>query len=202
MKHPHEGREPEAMSEKDLILKAKNGDAMAFEKLVHRYDRQVFSMAAHYVSNAEDAKDIYQEVFLRVYRALPKFEFRSEFSTWLFRITTNVCLTHRTRRGKHQHASLRAGEGEDDDTSHHAAHVAREDRQADEAILRGELGASINRALDVLSAKERMVFTLRHFDGLKLREIADVMNIVEGTVKKYLYTATQKVRKELKEYLV
>ncbi|MBE0556256.1 MAG: sigma-70 family RNA polymerase sigma factor [Proteobacteria bacterium] len=201
MKHPHEGRGLAEMSEKDLILKAKSGDAMAFEKLVHRYDRQVFSMAAHYVSNAEDAKDIYQEVFLRVYRALPKFEFRSEFSTWLFRITTNVCLTHRTRRRKHQYTSLGAGEGDDDDVSHRPAPVPREDRQADEKVLRGELGESIDRALNELSAKERLVFTMRHFEGLKLREIAELMNVVEGTVKKYLFTATQKVRNQLKEYL-
>lgn len=202
MKHPHEGREPEAMSEKDLILRAKNGDAMAFEQLVHRYDRQVFSMAAHYVSNAEDAKDIYQEVFLRVYRALPKFGFRSEFSTWLFRITTNVCLTHRTRRKKHQYTSLGAGEGEDDDISHHATHVPKEEQQADQSVLRSELGESIDRALGGLSPKERLVFTMRHFEGLKIREIAEMMNVVDGTVKKYLFTATQKVRRQLKHFLL
>jgi|WetSurSiteA1Bulk_404760.scaffolds.fasta_scaffold58787_1 RNA polymerase sigma-70 factor, ECF subfamily len=201
MKHPHEGRELAAMSEKDLILRAKMGDAIAFEQLVHRYDRQVFSMAAHYVSNAEDAKDIYQEVFLRVYRALPKFEFRSEFATWLFRITTNVCLTHRTRKKKHQYTSLVAGEGEDDAVSHRAPHDPKEDRQADEEVLRNELGASIDRALDGLSPKERLVFTMRHFEGLKLKEIANMLNVVEGTAKKYLFTATKKVRRELRDFL-
>lgn len=201
MKHPHEGRDLEVMSEKDLILMAKGGDAMAFEQLVHRYDRQVFSMAAHYVSNAEDAKDIYQEVFLRVYKALPKFEFRSEFATWLFRITTNVCLTHRTRRKKHQYSPLVSGEGEEDDVSHRVRHDPKEDRQADEAVLSRELSASIDRALDGLSPQERLVFTLRHFEGLRLREIAEMMNVVEGTVKKYLFTATQKVRQQLKGFL-
>jgi len=200
MKHRNEGRAPVDVSEKDLVLKAKGGDAMAFEMLVHRYDRQVFSMAANYVSNAEDAKDIYQEVFLRVYRALPKFEFRSEFSTWLFRITTNVCLTHRSRKRKHGFTPLGTGEGDDDDVSHRAAPVAKEETQTDERALTNELGDSIDRALTELSGKERMVFTLRHFDGLKVREIAEMMHVTDGAVKKYLFTATRKVRKHLKEF--
>jgi RNA polymerase sigma-70 factor (ECF subfamily) len=190
------------MSERDLILKAKSGDAMAFEQLVHRYDRQVFSMAASYVSNAEDAKDIYQEVFLRVYRALPKFELRSEFSTWLYRITANVCMTHRTRRKRHSHISLTAGDGDDDDVSHRAATIPKEGKQTDEALLRGEIGDKIDHALTKLSPKERLVFTLRHYEELKLREIAGRMNVAVGTVKKYLFTATQKVKQELKEFLV
>jgi len=200
MKHRTEGRTPPDTTEKDLVQKAKSGDATAFEMLVHRYDRQVFSMAANYVSNAEDAKDIYQEVFLRVYRALPRFEFRSEFSTWLFRITTNVCLTHRTRKRKHGFAPLGTGEGDDDDVSHRAAAVAREERQTDEQALTNELGNSIDRALTQLSGKERMVFTLRHFDGLKVREIAEIMHVTDGAVKKYLFTATRKVRKHLKDF--
>jgi len=198
MKHPDEGRASVETNEKDLILKAKGGDAMAFEMLVHRYDRQVFSMAANYVSNAEDAKDIYQEVFLRVYRALPRFEFRSEFSTWLFRITTNVCLTHRARKRRHGYSPLGTGEGDDDEAPHGA--VAKEEHQADERTLTNELGESIEQALAGLSGKERIVFTLRHYDGLKVREIAQMMQVTDGTVKKYLFTATRKVRKHLKDF--
>lgn len=200
MKHPQEGRASVETDERALILKAKSGDAFAFEMLVHRYDRQVFSMAANYVSNAEDAKDIYQEVFLRVYRALPKFEFRSEFSTWLFRITTNVCLTHRARRRKQAYSPLGTGEADDDAVSHGAAAVAKEEHQTDERVLAKELGDSIDRALTGLSGKERMVFTLRHFDGLKVREIAQMMQVTDGAVKKYLFTATRKVRKHLTDF--
>ncbi|GJQ21347.1 MAG: hypothetical protein HBSIN02_17020 [Bacteroidia bacterium] len=96
----------DSMSDTDLILRAKDGDMAAFEQLVHRYDSHVLSMAASFVNNAEDAKDIYQEVFLRVYRGLRKFELRSEFSTWLYRIATNVCLSHRSRRKRNSHASI------------------------------------------------------------------------------------------------
>ena len=76
--------------------KAQQGDILAFEQLVYRHDKKVLSIAARYVTSADDAKDIYQEVFLRVYRGLKKFRFKSEFSTWVHRITVNVCLTHRS----------------------------------------------------------------------------------------------------------
>src|SRR3972149_4904680 len=91
-------RDLEALNDSELVRSAQQGDMNAFEELVYRHDKEVFGIAARYVSRAEDAKDIYQEVFLRVYRGLPKFKFQSEFSTWLYRITTNVCLTHQDRR--------------------------------------------------------------------------------------------------------
>ena len=84
--------------EKELIIKAQQGDQIAFEELIYNYDRSVLSIAMKYVGDSDDAKDIYQEVFIRVFRGLKKFEFRSEFSTWLFRITTNVCLTYKTKK--------------------------------------------------------------------------------------------------------
>jgi RNA polymerase sigma-70 factor, ECF subfamily len=94
------------VSDTDLIIQMKKGSMDAFEQLVQRYDRRVLTIAAGYVNSADDAKDIFQEVFLRVYKGLPKFEHRSEFSTWLFRITTNVCLSHRSRDKRHLHTSL------------------------------------------------------------------------------------------------
>jgi len=185
--------DPMVINDSELILKARGGDPVAFEQLVHRYDRQVLSMAANYVNSSDEAKDIYQEVFLRVYRGLKNFELRSEFSTWLYRITTNVCLTHRSRRKRHMHASIHEGEG--DEESHGVAGTMESDRQA----MDSEISSSIEDALEVLSPKQRLVFTLRHYDGYKLREIATMMNCTEGTVKKYLFTATRRMREQLKE---
>jgi RNA polymerase sigma-70 factor (ECF subfamily) len=93
-------RDPKALNDTELVRSAQQGDMNAFEELVYRHDKEVFAIAARYVNRAEDAKDIYQEVFLQVYRGLSKFRFQSEFSTWLYRITTNVCLTHQDRRKK------------------------------------------------------------------------------------------------------
>lgn len=177
----------------DLILKARDGDMMAFEQLVYRYDKQVLSMAASYVNSSEDAKDIYQEVFLRVFRSLKKFELRSEFSTWLYRITTNVCLTHRSRRKRHTHTSIHEGEGDDE------AHGVAGDSESDRRALGSEISDRVQEALKTLSPQQRMVFTLRHYEEYKLREIAEMMNCSEGTVKKYLFTATRRMREQLKD---
>src|SRR5512140_3021817 len=87
-----------AFDEKDLIILAQKGDNNAFEKLVYLYDRTVLSLALKYIRDEDLAKDIYQEVFIRVFKGLKNFRFESEFSTWLFRITTNVCITFKTKK--------------------------------------------------------------------------------------------------------
>jgi len=171
---------------------------MAFEQLVHRYDRQVFSLAANYVSSAEDAKDIYQEVFLRVYRSLPRFELRSEFSTWLFRITTNVCLTHRTRRKKHGHRSINEEEEGADGAGHGRLLASEPAEGPDQRAIGREITENIDRAVQRLSPRLRLAFTLRHVEGYRLEEIADLMGCSLGTVKRYLFTATRKMRQMLK----
>ena len=188
-----------AAEDRDLILKAQSGDTGAFEQLVFRYDRQVLSIAASYVSSAEDAKDVYQEVLMRVYRGLKKFQFRSEFSTWLYRITTNVCITHRSRRKRHTHASLDQEMESDDSQPHSLSDTLPGDAATDQHAMNTEISMHVQEALEQLSPKQKMVFTLRHYQGYKMKEIADIMECTEGTVKKYLFTATQKMREQLKE---
>ena len=92
-----------------MILRAQRGDMSAFEDLVYTYDKQVMSVAMKLTRNPDEAKDIYQEVFLRVYGALKGFKFESRFSTWLYRITTNVCLTHLSRDRTAHHVSIDGG---------------------------------------------------------------------------------------------
>ncbi len=188
------------VDDNQLILRAQQGDVMAFEQLVFRHDRKVLSLAAQYVTSAEDAKDIYQEVFIRVYRGLRKFQFRSEFATWLHRITVNVCLTHRSRQ-KHKEHHVSLHEDPDGDDPHGVLQLPADDSAADQQAEASEISARIQSALDTLSPKQRMVFTLRHYDGQKLKEIAEAMNSTEGTVKRYLFTATRKMRNELRGIL-
>jgi RNA polymerase sigma-70 factor (ECF subfamily) len=190
-----------ASTDTELILQAQKGDMGAFEQLVQRYDRRVLSIAAAYVSSAEDAKDIYQEVFVRVYRGLPKFELRSEFSTWLFRITTNVCLTHRARGKKHAHTSLDQELDEDDGQTHSLRDSIHDDATTDQDAMNSEITAHVQEAMTSLSPRQKMVFTLRHYEGYKLREIADIMKCSEGAVKKYLFEATARMRERLKDFV-
>ena len=187
------------VEERNLILSAKEGNVGAFEQLVQKYDRKVFSIASMYVQSADDAKDIYQEVFVRVYKGIKKFELRSEFSTWLYRITTNVCLSHRAKSKRHAHASLDEGHENDEDHGQSLSDTMTDHQSSDQRMVDSEISESVERALETLSPKQRMVFTLRHYEGHKLREIADMMKCTEGTVKKYLFTATEKMRTQLKE---
>jgi RNA polymerase sigma-70 factor, ECF subfamily len=189
----------DTMVDLDLIQKAKQGDLGAFEQLVFRYDKQVLTIAARYVQSSEDAKDIYQEVFLRVYRSLPRFQLRSQFSTWLFRITTNVCLSHRTRRKRHFHTSL--SQDSDDEHGGTLADAIVEPRAADRQVERTDMALHVSHAIESLSSKQKLVFTMKYYDDYKIREIAEILGLADGTVKRYLFTATKKVRRSLKDLL-
>ena len=185
------------MEDVDLVRKAQQGDILAFEQLVFRHDKKVLSIAARYVTNADDAKDIYQEVFLRVYRGLKRFRFKSEFSTWVHRITVNVCLTHRSRRRRTMQTVLLDDRGEDEGEAH--GEIRDPGAGPDHQAVDAEISSNIEKALLSLSPKQRLVFTLRHLEGYKLNEIAVMMNCVEGTVKRYLFTATRRMRDQLKD---
>ena len=181
----------------ELIQKAQHGDMAAFEQIVQKHDKQVFAIAARYVSSSEDAKDIYQEVFIRVYRGLKHFKMQSEFSTWLHRITINVCLTHRTRRKKYIHVHL-DGDPDGDELETHGVELRSQDEATDQHSMNAETRQHVQDALEKLSPKQRLVFTLKHYEGYKLREIATMMKCTEGTVKRYLFLATQQLRNRLK----
>ena len=181
----------------ELIQQAKAGNIAAFEQLVHKHDKQVFSIPARYVNNAEDAKDIYQDVFIRVYRGLAHFKMQSEFTTWLHRITVNVCLTHRSKKKRYTHVSIDA-DPDGNEMEPHTAELKSHDGTTDQHSVDAEIREHVQLALDALSPKQRLVFTLKHYDGYKLREIAGMMKCTEGTVKRYLFLATQQLRRRLK----
>ena len=187
------------MQDLDLIQRAKLGDMGAFEELVFRYDKQVLTIAARYVQSSEDAKDIYQEVFLRVFRALPRFQLRSQFSTWLFRITTNVCLSHRTKRKRHIHASL--NQESDEEHGGTLADSISDESTTDERAEKSDTAFHVSKAVEGLSPRQKLVFTMKYYDGYKIREIAQMVGLNEGTVKRYLFSATRKVRHSLKDVL-
>ncbi|HVN49109.1 MAG TPA: RNA polymerase sigma factor [Bacteroidota bacterium] len=183
----------------ELIVQAQRGNMNAFEELVQRYDKRVFTIAAGYVRSADDAKDIYQEVFLRVYKGLSKFELRSEFSTWLYRITTNVCLSHRSNGKRLAHTSLDELSQDEEGQPYALKDSIAGDELTDRHTHNEEISERVQQAMNKLSPKQRMVFTLKHYEGYKLKEIAAMLNCTEGTVKKYLFEATARMRGQLKD---
>ena len=186
------------LTDTDLILQAQKGNQNAFEELVYRYDRNVLSIAFKYANNEDDAKDLYQEVFIRVYRGIKNFRFQSEFSTWLFRITTNVCLTYKSRSKEHLRVSI-DNNYDDEENEISTTKELVYDGLSPEEISSGksDLGEIVNAAVDSLSPKQRMTFILKHYEGYKIREIAEMLNCKEGTVKKYLFDAIKNLRKKL-----
>lgn len=178
-----------------LIKRAQEGDAAAFEALVFIYDREVLKLAHRMVNNLEDARDIYQDVFLLVYRKLRGFRFESEFYTWLYRIVVNQCINFRKWRRRRQMAPLDEHEMQPAGLAMNGAAHNPED-----SIMSRETGDRIQQALACLSERQRAVFVLRHFHDQKLQDIARSLGCAEGTVKNYLFRATQKMRKLLRDY--
>ena len=134
----------------EFVLRAQKGDVIAFEELVQRYDKQVLTIALSRVQNPEDAKDIYQEVFIRVYRAIKSFRLDSKFSTWLHRITINVCLTHRSRKRKHIHASLDE-EIETDQGRYSLSETLADRGRTDQQTMNSEISTQVQSAMERLS---------------------------------------------------
>jgi len=185
------------LNDTDLIIQAQKGNQNAFEELVYGYDRSVLSITIKYANNEDDAKDLYQEVFIRVYRGIKNFRFQSEFSTWLFRITTNVCLTYKSKSKEHLRVSIDK-DFDDEENEYSTTKELVYDGSSPEDISSGKnLGEMVNAAIESLSPKQKMTFVLKHYEGYKIKEIAEMLNCKEGTVKKYLFDATKNLRKKL-----
>jgi RNA polymerase sigma-70 factor (ECF subfamily) len=187
-----------------LVRRAQQGDTSAFEELVRNYDGRVLRLAMHLTHSTEDAQDIYQETFLRAYRNIGRFRFECSFYTWIYRIVTNLCcdyLRHKQFRNRYAYSERYSGEdsGREQDTILERACDQRADASPERAALNGELRKQILRALNKLSVKERLVFELRHYEGLKLQTVASILNTTENTVKTMLFRATQKLRLRLAE---
>lgn len=186
-------------SEIKIVKKAQEGDMKAFEQLIYKYDRQVLNIAYSFKNDEDEAKDVYQEVFIRVYKGLNSFQFKSEFSTWLFRIATNVCITLNTQKKKHIIESLDNEIEESDEKV--SDYIPSEDFKTDEELLNNETKKYITEALDTLPAQQKLAFTLKHYNEYKIKEIAKIMNCNEGTVKRYLFNATHRLRTILQPVL-
>ncbi|MBN1300074.1 MAG: RNA polymerase sigma factor [Melioribacteraceae bacterium] len=186
------------MNDSELVKKAQQGDMHSFEELLHRHDKTVLNIAASFRYSEEDARDIYQEVFMRVYRGLKKFRFDSEFSTWLYRITTNVCISFHRKMKKHYADSLDREISYDGDESIRFSDTVKSDDSTDAKAVGSDLSSHINFALNKLPPQQKMAFTLKYMNGFKIREIAEMMECNEGTVKRYLFTAVNKMRNNLK----
>lgn len=189
------------MDDAALIRAAQNGNDEAFEKLVNAYDQGVLRLAMNLLRSPEDARDVYQEAFLRVYRNLRSFRFDCSFQTWLYRIVTNLCLDYlRKRKVRREESTLR----DTPDGLRDRAEVVPEERaDADPQrhLLSRQLRLRIELALGEMTPRERMVFEMRHYQGMRLRLIGDILGTTEEAAKNCLFRATRKMRSALGDFV-
>jgi RNA polymerase sigma-70 factor (ECF subfamily) len=189
------------LDERAIVAEAQSGSRTAFEELVRRYDRDVLRLALNLMKRPEDARDVYQEAFLKVYRNLHRFRFECSFYTWLYRIVTNVCLDQLRRRQARpedqapEMSAARHEEGITDFFERQREH--RPTLDPERQLVGKEIQARIALAMERLSPRERIVFEMKHYQGLKLRAIGDALGTTEETVKNSLFRATRKLRSQL-----
>ncbi|MGA9071971.1 MAG: RNA polymerase sigma factor [Terracidiphilus sp.] len=187
-------------SEAELIREAQSGSRSAFDTLVRQYEQQVLRLALHLTGSEHDAEDIYQEAFLKAYRYLGNFRFECSFYTWIYRIVTNLCLDQMRRRKTRREGNgvLIDYSGEEIDLLASVSDDRSFSNPAKE-LERKALGERIQRALEKLTPRERTVFELKHYQGLRLRVIGEMLNTTEETAKNTLFRATKKLRTQLAE---
>ena len=190
------------LDERALVAEAQAGSRPAFEELVRRFDRDVLRLALNLMKRPEDARDVYQEAFLKVYRNLHRFRFECSFYTWLYRIVTNVCLDQlrrRQARPEDQAPEVNSSHDEGITDFFERQREYRATQDPERQLIGNEIRVRIARAMERLSPRERIVFEMKHYQGLKLRAIGDALGTTEETVKNSLFRATRKLRHELGE---
>ena len=190
----------QASDDTRLIEAAQAGDREAFDELVRRHDRGVLRLALRLVGTEDEARDIYQESFLRLFRTLGSFRHDCRFETYLFRIVTNVCLDHLRRRAARPEERDRISRDTDGRIDPLAARPDDSpERDPERALERREIRRRIDTALAGLSPRERLIFELRHYEGLRLREIGERIGTTEKTVKNCLFRAHHHLRSSLQD---
>lgn len=186
------------LQDAELIREAQKGSRAAFDVLVRQYDQAVLRLALHLTGSEQDAQDIHQEAFLKAYRHIGSFRFECSFYTWIYRIVTNLCLDLlRRRKTRREDPSVIVDAmGDEHDTM---INVSDERAMANPAreLERKILAQNIQAALATLTPRERTVFELKHYQGLRLRTIGEMLNTTEETAKNTLFRATRKLRTQL-----
>lgn len=182
--------------DEELVASAQKGERRAFEELVERHKQKAYHIAFGFARDREDAKDLSQDAFLKAFANLKKFDGRSSFYTWFYRILVNLCLDYKRRQ-------KRAPADEFDETVEHQmdpSHEPKTARTPDQHVLAGQISRKVGSALEALPAKQRTVFILRNHQGLSIKEIAETMETAEGTVKVHLHRAVTALRQSLAEF--
>ena len=183
--------------DEELVALARRGDRRAFEDLVDRHKEKAYRIAFDFTRDRDDAKDLSQDAFLKAFTHLKNFDGRSSFYTWFYRILVNLCLDYKRRR-------KRAPADTFDETVENEmepSHQPEQPRSPDQQVWARQLSLRVGQALDELPARQRTAFVLKNHQGLSIKEIAELMETAEGTVKVHLHRAVAALRERLAEFV-
>lgn len=184
-----------------LVKRVRSGDQRAFKLLVERYQRKVYAVALGMLKDKEEAMDVSQEAFVKVYKYLDHFKGDSSFYTWLYRITANICIDHIRKRGGSEHVEFDESVATDVSEARIGALGSRLGTNPQKSALRRELAEKIQEALAQVPEKHRAILLLREIEGMSYEDLARTLDIPKGTVMSRLFHARTKVQKILSEYL-
>ena len=183
-----------------LMLRVRADEPGAFEELVDRYQQRLVAVMYHLVGNAEEAEDLAQEVFLRVYRSRQSYAASAKFTTWLYRIATNLAVNY-ARDTKHERPENTVAIDEPDEETGMTVDVPDAGLNAEQTILRRERLAAIRRQVDALPERQRMAVLMHKYQGMDYKQIAGVLKLSESATKSLLFRAYETLRETLKQYL-
>jgi len=191
-----ENGSPSDLRDEELVALCQGGERRAFESLVLRYMKKAYQIAFDFTRDGEEAKDLSQEAFLRAFSQIHRFDRRSSFYTWFYRILVNLCIDH------HRHKSRIPWEHKNGGSQDHAEAetVADTSSTPDQEAIAGEVRRKLGTALGGLPKGQRTAFLLRNHHGLSIAEIAKVMQTTEGTVRVQLHRAVTALRQSLGEF--
>ncbi len=180
-------------AEKDLIHRAKRGDISAFEDLISGYEKKVYNTAYRFFNNAEDAMDVSQEIFIKVFTSLRRFREDSSFSTWLYRIAVNTCIDF-LRKKREDVLPIKEEIVMDDKTK-----LGFQTELPEEFMEKQEVKQAIMKAISTLPEEQRICIILRDVQGFSYTEISDVLSCSLGTVKSRLFRGRRALKENLKD---
>jgi RNA polymerase sigma-70 factor (ECF subfamily) len=190
----------EGLTDAEVMLRVKAGDDSAFAYLVQKYRRAMINFMFRMSHNAAAAEDLAQEVFLRVYRSRTGYEASAKFTTWLYRIATNLAVNH-ARDTRHERPEAMVSLDEPDEESGTTMDVADSSLTAEQAILRRERMAAIRKKVQALPERQRLAVIMHKYQQMDYRQIAEVLKLSESATKSLLFRAYETLREQLKEFV-
>jgi RNA polymerase sigma-70 factor (ECF subfamily) len=194
------GAGPDSQSDADIMLRVKAGDQSAFEYLVQKYRRPMVSFMYRMARNSAIAEDLAQEVFLRVYRSRETYEASAKFSTWLYRIATNLAVNH-ARDTRHERPEVQVSLDEPDDDTGTTLELPDASLNAEQQMVRRERLLAIRRKIEALPEQQRLAVIMHKYQQMDYKQIADVLKKSESATKSLLFRAYETLRDQLKEFI-